>query len=283
MKPEMKTVAWLNGQPVQDAFAANRALQYGDGVFRTCLIYTNELIDLEGHIEKIMADAARLDMGVGLAAEQPLLLQAEACELASRQPQAVLKMLLIRAGTERGYRSSSQTCDRLLLLGPAPNFPASFWEQGVQLFRSSFRLASQPVLAGIKHLNRLEQVLASRHWPAGADEILVNDDQGRPVSGTRSNLFWVQDGTLCTPALDCCGVAGLMRDRLLGIARRLRLPIRIAPASWDEIYRAQEIFVCSSLIGIWPVRSLEAWSAAAPGVMTRRLMEILAHPRLVQP
>ena len=69
-------------------------------------------------------------------------------------------------------------------------------------------MAAQPLLAGIKHLNRLEQVLASRDWPDGVDEAMLGDDRGQPVCATRANLFWVRHGVLHTPALDRCGVAG---------------------------------------------------------------------------
>ncbi|MBI3171341.1 MAG: aminotransferase class IV, partial [Hydrocarboniphaga effusa] len=136
------------------------------------------------------------------------------------------------------------------------------------------------MLAGVKHLNRLEQILASREWEPGADEGLLADDQNRPVSGTRGNLFWVGQGALRTSALDRCGVAGLMRGKVLQAAAALGLPYTVAEGSWNELESADEVFVTNSLIGLWPVRAMGDKSWAAPGPVTRRLMEAIKHPQL---
>ena len=267
-----------NGHAVAPSLAASRGLNYGDGVFRTCLIYNSEVIDLQEQTNKLVSDSKRL----GLELQDAAQLMREAWELATGHEQAVLKMFLMRAGDERSYRSSSCVADRLLRILPAPQYPADAWTQGIRLFRSSFRLAAQPALAGIKHLNRLEQVLASQAWEAGADEGILCDDQGRPVCGTRSNLFWVKQGALVTPRLDRCGVAGLMRDKVLQTWQLMAPPARITEGSWDELQNADEVFVTNSLIGIWPVQSLGAWRWDAPGPVTRRLMDAIAHPRLLE-
>jgi len=265
----------LNGRPEKAPLALHRALHYGDGVFRTCLIYSGQVIDIKEQTNKLAADALRLGLSIrGLAS-----LRREAAALAEGKPRAVLKMLLLRSGAERGYRAAGRAADRMLCRLPAPAFPARWWEQGITLFRTSFRLAAQPALAGIKHLNRLEQVLASRDWPAGAGEGVVEDEQGRPLGGTRTNLFWVKDGVLRTPALDRCGVAGRMRDRVLDAAGGLGHAFRVEAGGWSELEEADEVFVTNSLIGIWPVRALDKrrWTA---GPLTRRLMDKLDHPRL---
>lgn len=269
-------VAWLNGVAASD-LAHHRGLHYGDGVFRTCLIHDGHVVDLKEQSKKVIGDASRL----GLTVADPLPLEREAQQLAAGQTWAVLKILLVRAGNRRGYRSSASVADRLLCRYAAPELPAHAWERGVRVFRTGFRLASQPALAGIKHLNRLEQVLASRAWEEGADEGIVEDPDGAPLAGTRSNLFWVAAGRLMTPALDRCGVEGVMRQKTLAAAVALDLPFRVAPGTWTELERADEVFITNSLIGLWPVAALGAHTWSAPGPLTRMLAERLHHPRLV--
>lgn len=270
----MSAEVLFNGAEGAD-LALHRGLQYGDGVFRTCLMFNSEVIDIKEHLETITNDAGRL----GLAPVATGTLREEAARLARGQGRAVLKMLLLRSGTARGYRSEASTTDRLLCRYPAPTFPAAAWERGVSVFRSDFRLATQPALAGIKHLNRLEQVLASRNWEEGADEALLGDEAGRPVCGTRTNLFWVRDGALRTPALRRCGVAGMMRAKVLAL-----VPAAIVgDGDWAEVESADEVFLSNSLIGIWPVARLGTRRWPGPGPLTRELMARLDHPRLVAP
>ncbi len=269
--------ALFNGGPVPD-LTRHRGLNYGDGVFRTCLIYASHVIDLEQQCDVANQDAARL----GLAGVSVATLVREAAGLAAGQERGVLKIMLMRGGPGRGYRGGDATTDRLLSREAAPHYRAAAWDRGVTAFRSSFRLAAQPALAGIKHLNRLEQVLASRPWEEGADEALLGDDTGRPLCGTRTNLFWLSGGVLRTPALERCGVSGWMRRKVIGLAGTARLETRVQPGDWDELLAAEEAFLTNSLIGIWPLARLGERRWAAPGPVTRELMQRLAHPRWVE-
>ena len=270
----MSVAALFNGGAVPD-LSAHRGLNYGDGVFRTCLIYKSEVIDIKEQCDVINDDASRL----GLSPVPPATLLREAATLAAGHARAVLKMTLMRAGAGRGYRGDGATTDRLLRRYDAPALRPAAWDSGVAAFRSPLRLGAQPALAGIKHLNRLEQVLASRDWPDGADEALLGDEAGRPVCGTRTNLFWVRDGVLGTPALERCGVAGFMRRKVLALAATLGIATQVRDGSWDELAAADEAFLTNSLVGIWPLARLDARRWAAPGPLTRRLAGRLAHPR----
>ena len=272
----MSAAARFNGSAVLPDLSRHRGLHYGDGVFRTCLIYMSQVIDLEKQLDKVCADAARLDLAVSRHR-----LRRELMILAAGQQRATAKILLLRAGTGRGYRASGTAADRLLLRYPAPVFPAAAWTRGIRAAKSTFRIAAQPALAGIKHLNRLEQVLASSASRGRAAESIVSDDRGRPLCGTRTNLFWVRGGRLRTPALDRCGVAGMMREQVLALARAAKLRLRIAAGSWDEFLGADEAFVTNSVIGIWPLAALGARRWRAPGPVTRALMRQLRHPFVV--
>ena len=269
--------ALLNGEPVAEALMLSRGLHYGDGVFRTLLKYDGQLIDSRLQLLKLAHDASAL----GLESPATEVLLGEAASVSAAMSSGVIKILLLRGGGGRGYAPpTGQTArtDRLLLGYPLPAYPAQHWQQGIDAFRCGLRLGRQPALAGIKHLNRLEQVLASRDWPAGTVEGILCDERGAPVCGTRSNLFWVQGGRLHTPALDGCGVAGMMRDKVLASAIALGLEVRVESRPWSKLLDADEAFVCNSLIGIWPLRSLEQRVWQAPGPLSSRLISVLRHP-----
>ncbi|MES2488471.1 MAG: aminodeoxychorismate lyase [Pseudomonadota bacterium] len=268
--------ALFNGVAASD-LAQSRGLHYGDGVFRTILIWNEQLLDWNQHLEKLSKDCAALELNV----PDFSLLKAEATQLAAEQARAVLKVMVMRQSGGRGYRFDAQASDRLLLRYPAPKYAAQCWTSGVNTFCSNFKLSLQPALAGIKHLNRLEQVLASRHWPASADEGILCNQADQLISGTRSNLFWVRAGVLCTPSLEESGVSGMMRKKILALAESMRIPTSIVKAPRTELESADEAFVSNSLIGIWPLRQFEQREWIAPGAITLKLSAALQHPRLV--
>lgn len=267
--------ALFNGVADSGAALHSRGLHYGDGVFRTLLRQGSRWIDWDRQYAKLAGDAQALQ----LDAPPAQLLLAEAGQLAGAEAACVLKIILMRQSAARGYAPHTRECDRLLLRYPVPQYPARHWNEGVRAFRSPVQLAAQPRLAGLKHLNRLEQVLASRDWPAGMDEAILSDAEGHPLCGSRSNLFWIAAGRLHTPSLERCGVAGLMRDKILRSAAQGHIETRLQPADWAGLLAADEVFVCNSLIGVWPLRELEGRTWTAPGSITRRLMRALAHPQ----
>jgi 4-amino-4-deoxychorismate lyase len=218
-----------------------------------------------------------LAMGCSEQMPSPDVLLTEANQLGQGLQRAVLKILITRQNEGRGYRSTVQAADRLLLLQEAPRYPETHWTQGIRVFKNPLKLALQPALAGIKHLNRLEQVLATRQWPAGMEESILSNPADQPICGTRSNLFWVKAGVLHTSALDQCGVAGMMRNKILQMEET---PAKRATKDWETLLNAEEVFVCNSLIGIWPVRQLEQRQWPEAGPVTRKLQQRLSHPRL---
>lgn len=266
--------ALLNGAALEQSLAVSRGLHYGDGVFRTVLRFGGQFADWRLQLQKLEHDARAL----GLDAPDAALLQQEAEALCSGIEAGVLKIMLLRAATGRGYAPAGSAADRLLLRYPLPEYPAGHWREGIDAFRSPVRLGRQPMLAGIKHLNRLEQVLASRDWPADMAEAILCDERGNPICGSRSNLFWVEQGVLHTPALDGCGVSGMMRDKLLAAAAALGLTVRVETRPWAKLLDADEAFVSNSLIGLWPLQRLEQRQWAAPGPLTSRLAGVLRHP-----
>ncbi len=269
--------AMFNGGAVQaEALLLSRALHYGDGLFRTLLVWEGQCRDWPWQYARLRSDAERL----GLDLPDADLLAAEARQLAHGQTRAVLKILLWRSASGRGYAPTTRSCDRLLMISPAPVYSAANWDRGIVAHRSPVTLSTQPALAGAKHLNRLDQVLASRDWPDSVSEALMADAHGHVICGTRSNLFWVEGAKAFTPPLDGGGVCGAMRSRILDACQRLDIDCAEQPVSWSTLALADEVFVTNSLIGLWPVRVLDAKTWPAPGPLSLRLQADLKHPRL---
>jgi 4-amino-4-deoxychorismate lyase len=272
-------VVLVNGAPPGASVLLGRGLHYGDGVFRTLLRFEGHWLDFDRHYVKLVQDCRLL----GLDPPHVGQLEAELGALGGGRTQpAVGKIILARSGGGRGYAPQGRQVDRILLRHPAPRFAASCWAEGVVAMRSPVTLSAQPLLAGAKHLNRLENVLAARQWPAGVQEALLADAQGRVVCGSRSNVFWARNGKLFTPALRQCGVAGVMRAKLFDAARANGLEVELAEAPWAELFAADEVLMCNSLIGIWPIRRIDDTSLTAPGPLTRRLQAALAQPQLLE-
>ncbi len=267
----------FNGGTVDaEALVHSRALHYGDGVFRTMLVWEGACRDWGFQYARLAADAARLCLDVPDAA----MLRAEVQSLALGRERAVLKLLLWRRAEGRGYAGRTSSAERLLIMSDAPHYAADCWTDGVVATLSPVRLSSQRDLAGVKHLNRLEQVLASRDWPMSASEALMSDEQGHVICGTRSNLFWVRGDRLFTPFLDRCGVVGAMRSQVFAICGDLGITPEESRIENDRLVTADEWFLTNSLIGIWPLRAIDGQIKAAPGPLTARLIEMLNHPRL---
>ena len=121
----------------------------------------------------------------------------------------------------------------------------------------NLRLAHQPQLAGVKHLNRLENVLAAAECLTdGIAEGLLLDTADNLIAGTRSNLFLIKNGTLYTPDLSLCGVAGLQRERVMNWATQHDVECKITNLKIEDLLAADEVFLVNSVIGLWPVREI---------------------------
>lgn len=245
----------VNGIPIDTVAINDRALSYGDGVFETILLHEGQSIYLQSHIERLLVGCRRLGIRCDID-----LLKSEIQELSSQFSQyGVLKIVISRGSGGRGYRPDpSATAKRILTLHPAPNYNSAYGKDGIQTFLCQQRLALQASLAGIKHLNRLEQVLASQEWP-GDDfqEGIMLDSNGLVIEGTRSNLFIVESGYLLTPKLEFCGVDGVMRKSLI---EAFSTRVKIEEISLKRLQEATEVFVCNSIFGVWPVLNFKAGS-----------------------
>lgn len=263
----------VNGAAVDHVSVADRGFQFGDGVFETIRVEAGRPRLWRRHLSRLATGLERLGIefdGIGA-------LEEEAHALCRQAERAVLKLIVTRGAGGRGYAPPQSTRPtRVAALHPFPQFPGRHWRDGVAVRWCRTPLATNPALAGIKHLNRLEQVLARREWgdPAVAEGLMLDSD-GRVVEGTASNLFLVADGGLRTPALQRCGVAGVMRGLVIELASNAGLVVQEEDLGREDVARADEIFLTNSLIGIWPVVRVEDRRLKS-GKVTRQLMKRIA-------
>jgi 4-amino-4-deoxychorismate lyase len=253
----MNTACWVDGRPEQRLSTLDRGLHYGDGLFETLAVRDGHITMLQRHIERLREGCRRLS----IPAPDVELLQVEVQTAAKNCTRAVLKLIVTRGNGGRGYRPpAAPEPMRILLRYPWPEYLDSWRQQGVHLRVCATRLGRNSRLAGLKHLNRLEQVLARMEWQDSdrIQEGLMLDEEGLVIEGTMTNVFVSRTpGTLATPDLQHCGVAGLMRAYILEQAEAAGLDVRVGRLTLAELLDAREIFLCNSLIGVWPVSAID--------------------------
>lgn len=242
----------VDGVPGRMVPVDDRGFQYGDGVFTTIAIKAGKPLLWERHAARLTRDAEQLNF----IPPSVDTLHQEALAMCHGIERATLKIVLTRSAAGRGYRPAAAGSRRVLSLWQRPP-PGDLAHAGVALRLCRVRLSRNPALAGAKHLNRLEQVLARGEWGDDYAEGLMQDTSGAVIEGTMTNIFIVRDGVLFTPELLDCGVNGVMRALVLERARANGIRHRVAPMPLDAVQCANEVFLTNSLIGIWPVRRFE--------------------------
>jgi len=244
---------FVNGRAEATIDALDRGLQYGDGLFETIAVTGGRPRFLDWHFERLADGARRL----GFPALDLDGLRREIQD-AIVEPKAVVKLILTRGNGPRGYRPPRDARPtRIVAAFDWPVFSASAASNGVCVGWCHTRLGRNRSLAGLKHLNRLEQVLARAEWEDGAmDEGLMQDDRGRVIAATQANLFVRLAGRWVTPGLDECGVAGVMRRAFRQWAAERGDAIAERPIAATELEEATCLILTNALIGAWPVREL---------------------------
>jgi 4-amino-4-deoxychorismate lyase len=254
----------VDGQPHDAVSALDRGLLYGDGLFETIRFVGGIAPLWSRHMHRLAHGCERLR----LPAPDPALLWREAQAATQDMADAVLRITLTRGVAARGYTMPAEpSVTRIVAAFPMPVLDAAMYRDGVRLHPCATCLAEQPLLAGIKHLNRLEQVLARAEWndPAIAEGLLC-DMHGNAISATAANLFAVIDGVPITPRVDRCGVAGVLRAELLAALPQAQ--VRDLPLA--ECLAADELFLSSSVRGILPVQAVGD-RVFAPGPVARAM------------
>jgi 4-amino-4-deoxychorismate lyase len=252
--------------PVDD-----RGLMYGDGVFRTLRVADGMPCWWDEQLAKLTEDCGRL----GIVAPDLACWQADLAQISPGLMDGVLKLVVTRGSGPRGYLPPQPASPRRLMRYDArpPRAPTS---AGLTVRICALRLARQPRLAGIKHLNRLENVLARAEWNAPEiHEGLLLDQSERVISGVMSNLFIWRQNRLVTPRLDQCGVAGVARARLMRQARAQGMQVEEAELGLQDVFNADEVMLTNSVAGLRRVARLESksWSADAVSVHLSELLD----------
>ena len=226
----------------------DRGFAYGDGLFETVLVRDGIPLLWDAHLQRLARGCARL----GFACPERATLDALPAQTGSGLH--VLKLVVTRGSGGRGYQPPPMPQPRLRWQC-VPFVPQEErWQRGVRVRLCRLRLSLQPQLAGLKHLNRLENVLARNEWqdPDIAEGLLC-DGEGRLVEATGMNLFWLRSGRWETPKLDACGVAGTLRAALLA-----GQPIAEVERGIDVLDEIDALWLGNSVQGIWPVACLES-------------------------
>ncbi len=252
VSPDSREVACLvNGQPLNHIAVLDRGLHYGDGLFETLAVVDQCPLCWDRHLRRLLAGCERLH--IQFDDVSPLMAEVHAlCEGVDR---AVLKVIITSGEGERGYRRSPEAAPtRIVSRRPWPAPPPP----DITVRLCDTRLGHHPATAGVKHLNRLEQVLAGSEWnDPDIQEGLMRDIEGNVIEGTMSNIFAVlPDGQLLTPDLTRCGIWGVVRQYILDHCGEIGCRCGVREMSLEDVYTASELFFCNSIAGIMPVARL---------------------------
>jgi 4-amino-4-deoxychorismate lyase len=259
----------VDGEISERISALDRGLQYGDGLFETMAVFQGTPRFWQAHVDRLTAGCEQL----GLPMTPQAVLLREVQTVSAGQRRCVVKIIVTRGTSGRGYAITTPVRgNRVVCSWPWPQDPGDLVETGIRMRMCALRLGIQPVLAGLKHLNRLEQVMARAEWEdRSIHEGLLLDAEDYVVSAISSNLFLVSGGRLLTPRLDRCGVRGVMRRSILNAFRERCEQRRI---TLDMLPEADEIFVCNAVRGIFPVTRIDHWEYDI-GPVTREVQQWL--------
>lgn len=263
-----QSIVFINGEPLNSVSALDRGFNYGDGVFETIRVVNNKPTLWSYHRARLINGAQRLKITVDIDLVEKELLQA--CDV---QAQSVIKLIITRGVGGRGYMPAhDMQASRVISVYELPVHPSAFYDEGIELHVCDMRIGSNSVLAGLKHLNRLEQVMASVEMiDSTCTEGLLLDERGRVIEGIRTNFFIIINNIMITPDLSRSGIEGVMRQFILDEAAGAHhIKHEIGFIDMDMITEASEVFVCNSVNGIWPVNKIGNLSFGV-GSITRLL------------
>jgi 4-amino-4-deoxychorismate lyase len=262
----------VNGVEGAGVSAEDRGLQYGDGLFETMGASRGRVRNFALHMARLAQGCQRL----GLPMPSPDLIADDCAHVLEGLGAAVVKLVVTRGPGPRSYAPPLEPNVTRIVVSTAVQVSEAETLRPLTVRVCETRLARNPRLAGIKHLNRLEQVLAGAELREPVvDEGLVRSTDDRLISGTAANLFMVRDGMLLTPEISDCGVAGVMRERVLRAAARLDLEVALGDYTLADLELCEELFLTNAVRGIRPVGVVEGLIQFRPGKVTARLREAL--------
>ena len=249
----------VNGVIDAQVSPLDRGFAYGDGVFETCRLQDAKIPLWDLHRDRLIKSCQALLIPVVIDVLEAQLEKIMSVLSASDSKNAVVKITVTRGPGGRGYRLPDAAIPTIVIgIFPAANYPAHYFSEGVNVRLCNQRLGSNPGLAGLKHLNRLEQILARAEWNDDSiAEGIVFDHKDQLIEAVFSNIFLITDNELFTPDLSEAGVAGVMRRFILEtIAPKMNLNAQVKSLHLEDLLNADAVFLCNSLYGIWPVTNI---------------------------
>jgi 4-amino-4-deoxychorismate lyase len=256
--------SWIDGVAASTIPVDDRGLLYGDGLFETILVRNGTARFLAAHLARLARGCARL----GIPYDDDGVRADVTTALAPAPPLAIVKLIVTRgSAARRGYAPQAGAARRIVTLWPTTDTRSMV--AGVTLGVARTRAATNPALAGLKHLNRLDNVLAAAELADGHLDLLMLDAADRLVSGTSCNLFVAHDGRLATPKLDSAGVAGVLRGIVLREAPKLGVVVQERTLTLADLAAADEVLVTNARIGVVPVARVGQHSFRTFGLALR--------------
>ena len=244
----------VNGVTATDINVMDRGFQFGDGLFETMRVVNEEIPLWQKHWQRLIKGCEVLS----ITPPEKIALEHDISSITDNVSNGVVKLIVTRGIGGRGYAVTEIITPEVVLIQTEyPDYPESYWQEGVEIRICETRLSHQPALSGIKHMNRLEQILARNEWSdSSISEGLMLSDQGNVIEGTMSNLFMVKNGSVITPTLNECGVAGVMRETVLTFLDEEAIPYETSIVSQGMLASVDEVFLTNSVIGLWPVKKI---------------------------
>ena len=262
----------INGESKHAINSNDRGLLYGDGLFETMAVRNGQIHLWDAHWQRLSLGCNKLS--IELPNKTTIEKEIELLIESNNETQFIIKLIVTRGEGQRGYRfAKEQNTTRILSSHSWPNYLDKHQTEGVDVCYCETKLSENEKLAGIKHLNRLEQVLARNEWGDEFQEGLLSTAQGNVVDGTMSNIFAVQDNKIFTPGLSLCGVDGVMRKTVIKAAKEKNYSIYEKDFTKIELEQADELFLTNSLFGIWPIKIIGKTRFTKAGNITKELQE----------
>lgn len=255
---------WVNGQLCQQISVSDRAVAFGDGCFTTIHGMNQQAKMLKEHIARLARDCERLKITVPDWDE----LERHLVEICANQAddEFVLKVIISRGEGGRGYSSVGFMKPTIIAsVSPFPSHYTQLQCKGAKLILSQTPVSRNPLLAGMKHLNRLEQVLIRQEIDeAQADEAIVLDTDGTIVECCSANVFWRIGQTVYTPVLSHSGVNGLMRQKIIALLAGSQYHFEEIERFASILAHCDEVIMCNALMPVLPVQSIQIGTQESP-------------------
>jgi len=239
----------VNGIEQKHINIENRGLAYGDGLFTTAKIINGKIQYLPSHVHRLLSGCKKL----AICTPNQIELTEQLSHVAKQYNLAVLKVIITASSGGRGYaRSIDLNSDIIIMVHDYPTHYEELAIDGITLGNSKQQIGINPMLSGLKHLNRLEQVLLRQELvKAKEDDLVVTNINGEVIEATSANLFFWLNDKLCTPDVTSSGVNGIMRQTVLQNYPNTL----IKKVTLTELASSQAMFICNCVMGIMPIKN----------------------------